>query len=434
MKLHPQIESGFGPQSYYLDSAAPPALHPRLEGRIKCDVCVIGGGFTGMSAALNLAEAGYSVAVLEGERIGWGASGRNGGQVINGFAPSLTKISGWLGEGHTRQLWEMSLEATQILQERIERHGIDAEYRPGYVLAAVRPRQMTGLAEEVEYVSKLGYTKARMASREELRSLVNSERFHGGWVDTGSGHIHPLKYVRGLAKAAPLSGVQIFEQSRVNAIFPGNGASGARAMTSAGEVQANHLVLCCNAYIGNLHREIRSRIMPVGTYIIASEPLGRELALSLLPQNYCVSDANFVLDYFRLSADWRMLFGGRVSYSTIPPAGLARRMRQRMLAVFPGLRDAAITHAWGGFVDISMNRLPDIGRLPGNIYYAQGFSGQGVALTGLAGKVIADAIRGDAEKFDVFARIPHRPFPGGELLRLPLLTLSALYSRLQDLI
>ena len=434
MNLLPQIESEFGPQSYYLDSASPPAFHPRLEGSHTCEVCVVGAGFTGLSAALNLAEAGYSVALLEGERIGWGASGRNGGQVLTGFAPSLNKIEGWVGEAHTRQLWEMSLEATQILQERMARHRIDAEYRAGYVLAAVRQRQMKDLAEEHLYVSRLGYDQMRMANREEVRALVKSERFQGGLVDMGSGHIHPLKYVRGLAKAATQSGVRIFEQSRVNAIHPGNPASRARAVTAAGEVQADHLVLCCNAYIGNLQREMRSRIMPVGTYIIASAPLGRELALSLLPTNYCVSDANFVLDYFRLSADWRMLFGGRVSYTTIPPAGLARRMRQRMLAVFPELRNTAITHAWGGFVDISMNRLPDIGRLPGNVYYAQGFSGQGVALTGLAGKVISDAIRGDAEKFDVFARIPHRPFPGGEWLRLPLLTLSALYSRLQDLI
>jgi len=206
------------------------------------------------------------------------------------------------------------------------------------------------------------------------------------------------------------------------------------AVTAQGEIRARHLLLCCNAYIGALEPHLRARIMPVGTYIIATEPLGRERALKLLPQNVCVSDTNFVLDYFRLSADWRLLFGGRVSYSTVPPLALADRMRQRLLATFPELQDAAITHAWGGFVDVSRNRLPDIGRRPGNVYYAQGFSGHGVALTGLAGKIIADAIRGDTEKFDVFSRIPHRSFPGGPFLRMPLLLLASLYSRLQDVI
>lgn len=431
-----QSNSEFGPPSYYLDSVGPPVNYPQFAGEVACDICVVGGGYTGISAALNLAEAGYKVVVLEGERIGWGASGRNGGQVINGFAKDLPGIAQLLGQAQAKQLWELSLEATQMVRDRIVRHGMDAEYKPGYLLAAARPRHMAGLTAEQNYLAGLGYTQSRLLDRAAVTEHVRSTRFYGGLIDLGAGHLHPLKYVRGLAAAAAKAGVQIFEKSQVTQIHPSsrNGSGKVAAITDQGEVRARHLVLCCNAYIGALEPVLRARIMPVGTYIIATEPMGRDRALGLLPHNACVSDTNFVLDYFRLSADWRMLFGGRVSYTTVPPVALANRMRQRMLATFPELHDVAISHAWGGFVDISRNRLPDIGRMPGNVYYAQGFSGHGVALTGLAGKLVADAIRGDAEKFDIFARIPHRSFPGGPWLRMPLLLLGTLYSRLQDIV
>lgn len=431
-----QTDSEFGPPSYYLDSVGPPVNYPQFAGQVACDICVVGGGYTGISAALNLAEAGYKVVLLEGERIGWGASGRNGGQVINGFAKDLPGVAQLLGQAQAKQLWELSREATQMVRDRIVRHGMDVEYKSGYLLAAARPRHMADLRAEQNYLAGLGYTQSRLLDRASVTEHVRSTRFHGGLIDMGAGHLHPLKYMRGLAAAAAKAGVQIFEKSRVTQIQPGSGAGSGKALaiTDRGEVRASHLVLCCNAYIGALEPVLRARIMPVGTYIIATEPLGRERALGLLPENVCVSDTNFVLDYFRLSADWRMLFGGRVSYTTMPPIGMAQRMAQRMRATFPDLHDVAISHAWGGFVDISRNRLPDIGRMPGNVYYAQGFSGHGVALTGLAGKVIADAIRGDAEKFDVFADIPHRPFPGGPLLRMPLLLLGTLYSRLQDIV
>jgi len=433
--VQPHLEAG--PHTYYADSAGPAPSHPRLLGELRCDVCVIGGGFTGISAALNLAEAGYSVVLLEGAEIGWGASGRNGGQMITGYAPDMTKMIRMLGSDHARQLWELSLDATHIVHDRINTHQIDAEYKPGYVLAAARPGHMPALSAEQECLNGLGYAQSRMVDRGELGAIVASSRFHGGLVDMGSGHLHPLKYVRGLARAAAAAGVRIFEHSRVERILPANESgpgAPAAAFTDRGVVRCENLVLCCNAYIGNLQHHVRSRIMPVGTYIIATEPMSEARSMALLPTGCCISDTNFVLDYFRLSADHRMLFGGRVSYTTLPPPHLVERMRQRMLATFPELHDLAISHSWGGYVDISMNRLPDIGRLPGRIYYAQGFSGQGVALTGLAGKLIASAIRGDNEKFDVFARIPHRAFPGGPLLRMPLLLLATLYSRLQDMI
>lgn len=434
MRVPPEPGRETGPETYYAASAGPAIAHPRLMGEARCDVCVIGGGFTGVSTALNLAEAGYNVVLLEGAEAGWGASGRNGGQMINGYAPDMTRMARLLGPAHAKQLWDLSLQATEIVRERIEHHAIDAEYKPGFVLAAAKPGHMAGLAAELDLISGFGYAKARLVDRAALEELVASRRFHGGYVDLGSGHLHPLKYLRGLAQAAVAAGVRIFERSRVERLLPASPSGPGATFTDRGVVRADHLVLCCNAYLGRLQPRIYARIMPVGTYIIATEPLGETRARALLPTDYCVSDSNFVLDYFRLSMDRRLLFGGRVSYTTLPPPRLIARMRQRMLASFPGLHDVRISHAWGGYVDISMNRLPDIGRLPGQIYYAQGFSGQGVALTGLAGKIIADAIRGDAEKFDVFARIPHRPFPGGPLLRMPLLLLATLYSRLQDLI
>ncbi|MFZ5835623.1 MAG: NAD(P)/FAD-dependent oxidoreductase [Pseudomonadota bacterium] len=434
MKSGIQVDSEFGPSSQYLDSMGPADLHPQYAGQMDCDICVVGGGYTGISAALNLAEAGYSVVLLEAERIGWGASGRNGGQVLNGFAKDMPKVAQLVGQTQARLLWQCSQEAVQIVHDRIARHDMDVEFRPGYVLAATRPRHMAALSAEQAYLAGLGYDRPRLLDRNTIRDQVQSTRFHGGLLDPGSGHMHPLKYARGLAAAASGAGVRIYEKSRVIRIRPAQAGSPAIAETAGGEIRARHLLLCCNAYIGSLEPELRARIMPVGTYIIATEPLGPERALKLLPHNVCVSDTNFVLDYFRLSADWRMLFGGRVSYSTVPPVALAERMRQRLLATFPELKGAAITHAWGGYVDVSRNRLPDIGRRPGNVYYAQGFSGQGVALTGLAGKIIADAIRGDMEKLDIFSRIPHRSFPGGPILRMPLLLLATLYSRLQDLI
>lgn len=434
MQAGTQTDSEYGPPSYYRDSAGEAIPYAALQEEIACDVCIIGGGFTGLSAALNLAEAGYKVVLLEAERIGWGASGRNGGQASTGFAKDMIDIARLLGDEQARHLWQMSLEAVAILRQRMAKHGIDAEYRPGHLLAATKASHMPGLQAEHDYlVNRLGYDRLRLLQKAELPAFIDSARFHGGLADMGSGHLHPLKYARGLAKAASQAGAQLFEMSRALRLDTRQAAQPA-VHTQTGKVRAKHLVLCCNAYIGALQKHVRARIMPVGTYIIATGPLGETRAQSLLPTNVCVSDTNFVLDYFRLSADWRMLFGGRVSYTTVPPPGLAQRMRKRMLATFPSLCDAGVSHAWGGFVDISLNRLPDFGRLPGNIYYAQGFSGQGVALSGLAGKLMADAIRGDAEKFDIFARIPHRAFPGGPLLRMPLLTLGTLYSRLRDFI
>lgn len=426
------------PASAY--SAALPLAPPRpaLAGRHKADVCVIGGGYTGLSAALALAERGYDVVLLEAARVGFGASGRNGGQLLPGLARSLSGYANHLGHERARALWDLSVAAVDLVKARIARFRIDCDLASGALLAAAKPRHLDGLKAERDYVAgRLGYADLRLLDRDEVRRAVASPRFHGGLLDLRGGHLQPLAYALGLAGAAEQAGARIFEDSRVLRLLPGpqsgsGPSSGPRALTAQGEVEARHLLLCTNAYGGDLAPRLKPYIMPVASFILSTAPLGPERARALIRENWCVCDTNFVLDYFRLSADHRLLFGGRVSYANTTPRRLAASMRRRMLHSFPQLADAEIGPVWGGLVDISRNRLPHVGRLAPEIYFAQGFSGHGVALSGLVGQVLAEAVAGTAERFDLFARLPHKPFPGGRLLRMPLLLLVTLYSRLRD--
>jgi len=420
------------PRSYYADTANSPAQHPRLEEAVDADVCVIGGGIAGCSTALHLAERGYRVVLLEAQRIGWGASGRSGGQALAGYASGQGKLVAAVGRDHARKLWNLSIEALDLLRDRVARHEIDCDLHWGALHVAIKERQRHDLlSEQQEAEQDYGYTGLRFLERTDVEALLDTKRYCAGLFDPGSGHLHPLNYTLGLASAAVSAGVRIFEQSEVTAIARGDTAT---ITTASGEVRAKFVALCCNAYIGPLSKKLRARIMPVGTYIIATEPLGEERATHLMRQNIGVSDVNFVLDYFRRSADHRLLFGGRVSYSGIDAFDTASATRKRMLNVFPQLADVRIDYAWGGFVDITMSRAPDFGRLAPNIYYLQGFSGHGIALTGIAGKLVAEAIAGHAERFDLFTRIQHRNFPGGPLLRMPSLVLAMLWYRMRDLL
>jgi len=416
--------------SYYAASANAAPLAAPLSGDIQADVCVVGGGIAGLSTALHLAERGYRVALLEGHRIGWGASGRSGGQAIFGYASSQQKLVAAVGKGAARQLWDFSIEALDLLKDRVARHRIDCDLHWGQMHTAIKPRQRDELQEwQRELVDDYGYTSVRILERPEVESLLATSRYCGALYDSRSGHLHPLNYTLGLAAAAREAGVVIHEGSQVTAIDRGDPA---RIVTAKGSVRARHVALCCNAYIDGLEPSLRSRIMPVGTYIIATEPLGEARITQLMRENIAVTDINFVLDYFRRSADHRLLFGGRVSYSGLDAFDTAKATRKRMLAVFPQLADVKIDHAWGGYVDITMSRAPDFGRVAPNIYYLQGFSGHGIALTGIAGKFVAEAIAGQAERFDVYTRIRHRTFPGGRLLRTPALMLAMLYYRMRD--
>lgn len=418
------------PPSYYAATAHAWDPQPPLRGEASCDVCVVGGGLAGLSAALNLREKGFSVTLLEGSHVGFGASGRNGGQVIAGYAGDIDGIRSQVGEEAAKALWDMSVEAVEIIDERVRRHDIQCDWQRGYVSAAVKPRHMRELEDwQREAEQRYDYGGMQLWERETLRGKLASERYQGGLFDPRSGHLHPLNYTLGLARAALAAGVDIHEQTPALRIEQGDAP---KAFTEHGVVRCRLLVLACNSYIGALAPQLERRIMPAGTYVIATEPLGEERARALIADNMAVCDTNFVLDYYRLSADYRLLFGGKVSYSGHEPRDLAGSMRADMLRVFPQLADVGIDYAWGGFCDITVNRAPDFGRLSGNVYYLQGFSGHGVNITGLAGKVVAEAIAGTSSRLDLFSKIRHRDFPGGKLLRTPALVLGMAYYRMRD--
>jgi gamma-glutamylputrescine oxidase len=321
------------------------------------------------------------------------------------------------------------LDCTQAL---INTYRIDCDYRPNHVHVATKPRHIRELEQWVDELhGEYGYRSARLLNRDELQAHVRSERYLAGLLDSRSGHLHPLKYTQGLARAAEFQGAKIFQNTQVLRYESGREIT---VRSAQGTMRCKHLVLCGNAYLNGVAPPLARRILGVGTYIIATEPLDPARAQALLPSNAAVADINWILDYLRLTADHRLLFGGRVSYSAVEPPNLAESMRKRMVRVFPQLVDVKVAYAWGGYLDITMNRAPDFGRLEPNVFYLQGFSGHGMSLTGLGGKLVAEAVSGTAERFDVFARIPHRDFPGGALLRRPSLVLAMLYYRLRDLL
>lgn len=404
------------------------STHP-LGGDLTVDVAIIGGGITGVSAALHLVERGYDAAVLEAEHIGWGASGRNGGQVLPGFGASQAVIKSLVGPERSRRLWAMSMEAVDLLHAQIARFDIPCDPVRGYFHAAIKPRHVRELEETQQELAELGAPVGRLLQGEEMRARLDTRRYLAVLEDPVSGHLHPLNYTLGLARAAQAAGAKLFTQTRVTRVEPGKTI---RLHTTKGTVSAQFLLLSGGAYLNGLMESIAGYIMPAGTYIIATEP--RADIAALIPGNEAVADLNFVLNYFRRSPDNRMLFGGRVSYSTVQPPGLAGSMLKRAIQVFPQLRDARVDYLWGGNVDITRSRAPHFGRLASNILFTQGFSGHGVALTGLAGKLAAEAIAGQAERFDVFAAIPLARFPGGRRLRVPMLLLATAYFRLRDML
>jgi gamma-glutamylputrescine oxidase len=420
--------------SYYAASANPAPDHPPLTGDVEADVCVVGGGIAGCSTALFLAERGYKVVLLEGSRIGFGASGRSGGQAIVGYACSQDKLVSQVGKSAAKKMFDISVAALDLTKSLVAQHRIDCDLHWGHLHTALKPRQVADLrAYQDELAHEYGYTGTRWLDKTELGQVLNTGRYLGGLRDDRSGHLHPLNYTLGLAAAATAAGARIHEQAMVVGIEHGPTV---RLRTAGGpSVRAKHVALCCNAFIDEkISKHLRDRIMPVGTYIIATERLGQDRIEALMRENVAVSDVNFVLDYFRRSRDHRLLFGGRVSYSGRDARNTARATRVRMLNVFPSLADAKIDFAWGGHVDITMSRAPDFGRIAPNVYYLQGFSGHGIALTGIAGQLVAETIAGQAERFDLFTKLRHRNFPGGPALRMPGLVLAMLWFRLKDLL
>jgi gamma-glutamylputrescine oxidase len=419
--------------SYYAATAPRSQTWAPLQGETTCDVAVVGGGLAGLSAAIDLRKKGFDVCLLEAREIGSGASGRNGGQAIHGLACDEAVLESQLGADDARRAWRMSLEALDLLRERIAEHHIDCDWQSGYLglaTSAGKGRALAAWADRIERV--YGHPLQRIAAP-DIGRWIASPRFHSGIHDPHSGHLHPLKYTRGLARAAAEAGLRIHEQSPVTALVQGPHPV---LRTAQGRVNARQVLLAGNVTLQGVAPQLEPRIMPVGTYIACTEPLPAALAQSLIPSRSAVCDTNFVVEYFRTTADDRMLYGGRVSYSTATPPRLADSMRARMLRTFPQLAAAKVEYAWGGFVDISMNRAPDFGRLgpDRNVYYLQGFSGHGLALTGLAGRLVAEAMSGDASRFDLFARLQHHPFPGGPALRMPALVLGMAWYRLRDML
>jgi gamma-glutamylputrescine oxidase len=429
-----QKELGVVENSWYEASVQRPPPAASLCERITADVCVVGGGYAGVSAALHLAERGYSVVLLEAQRIGWGASGRNGGQVIVGFgSDGECAIEKQFAPADARRAWDVSVEGIALLRERITRHAIDCDWQPGYLSLSVKARKSGELRRWMDHAVRAYGYPLRWIGPGEIGEWLASDRFDAAVHDGNSGHLHPLKYCLGLGAAARAAGVRVHENSPAMRVERG---ATAVVKTTQGECACGFVVLAGNVYLGeygdDIAPEVTGRIMPVGTYMVATEPMGRERADALMRHRPAASDTNFVLDYFRLTADHRLLFGGADSYSGATPRGLVERIRTSMLRVFPQLSDLGIRHSWGGFVDITMNKAPNFGRVGANIYYLQGFSGHGVALAGMAGRLVADAIAGQAERFDLFARIRHHRFPGGALMRTPALVLGMLYYRLRD--
>jgi gamma-glutamylputrescine oxidase len=416
--------------SWYAATANDKTIRPALESAVEADVCIIGAGFTGVSAALELAEKGFSVVVLEGERIGFGASGRNGGQIVNGYSRDFETIEGRFGPETARKLASMSREGGEIIRSRVEKHGIDCDLRDGGFFAAFTPKQMREFEAVKKSCESYGISGMEMVSKADVGRYVSSERYIGGMIDARGGHIHPLNLVLGEARAAESFGARIFENSRAVSVD----ISGERAVvkTAKGRVESRYLLVCGNAYLGNLLPRITERMMPVSSQVMVTEKLDPALLDRLLPADYCVEDANYVLDYYRRTSDNRLLYGGGIGYGGQDPANLTGIIRPNMIKTFPELANARIDYAWSGNFALTLTRIPHVGRLSDTVYFSHGDSGHGVTTTHLLGKILGEAVAGHAERFDIWASLPSLPFPGGRAFRVPLTALGAWWYGLRD--
>nr|WP_314427461.1 FAD-binding oxidoreductase [uncultured Erwinia sp.] len=416
--------------SYYAATANPHDAWPQLEESIQCDVCIIGGGFTGLSSALFLTEAGYDVVLLEAAQVGFGASGRNGGQVVNSYSRDVDVIEQRYGSETARLLGSMMFEGAEIIRDRIDRYAIDCDYRPGGIFAALTPRQMQHLDAQSQRWRRYGNHQLELLDREAIRAEVGSDRYVGGLLDRSGGHIHPLNLALGEAEAIRRHGGRIYERSAVTSVQYGTPH---HISTEQGQVQAKFVIFAGNAYLApHLEPRLAKKSLPCGSQIVATEPLSAGVARSLLPNNFCVEDCNYLLDYFRLTADNRLLYGGGVVYGAREPSDVDALIRPKLLKTFPQLAGVKFDYAWSGNFLLTLSRMPQFGRLENGVYYMQGDSGHGVTSTHLSGRLIAEAMRGDAERFDAFAKLPHLPFPGGRTLRVPLTAIGAAWYALRD--
>lgn len=424
-----ELPSGY-PDSYYAATAIGMREYPTLQGAVEADVCVIGGGFTGLSAALNLAEQGFDVVLLEAARIGFGASGRCGGLVGSGQRKDVLETEEAYGFERSRQLWEFAELAKDEIRNRVAKHEIPCDLQQGQ-LVGVHKKSYVGWAQELSnaLAERYDYPFCQSLSAEESEARVATDRFLGALYDSHALTLHPLNFTLGLARAASDAGVRIFEQSRVTGYTR---EEPALVETAQGSVKSRYIVLGCNGYLDRLEPRTARKIMPINNFMIATEPLGEKRARELINGRFGVHDTRFVVNYFRLSDDHRLLFGGGENYRPEFPANIEKFVRPYMLKLFPQLSDVAIDYAWGGTLAVTVNRMPHIGRLKPNVFFGQGYSGHGIATATFAGKIIAEAIGGETERFDVFAGLPTHMFPGGTLFRYPGMVLGMMYYSLKD--
>jgi gamma-glutamylputrescine oxidase len=410
--------------SYYAATANDRRVRPPLQGEQQADVCIVGAGFSGLATALHLAERGYRVAVVEARHIGWGASGRNGGQLVNGYSRDLDVIESRYGPAAAQALGEMAFEGGHIIRDLIARYDIQCDYREGGVAAAFTRRQLSELEAMVPVWERFGHTALELLDGDEIRRHVNTDLYVGGLLDRWGGHIHPLNLALGEAAAIESLGGVVYECSPVVRVERGTSPA---VHTAEGVVRARQIVLCGNAYLGDAVPELKDKVMPVSTQVVTTEPLGEDTARRLMPSGACVEDCNYMLDYYRMTADHRLLFGGGTVYGGSTPADIVGKLRPHLRRTFPELADVGIDFAWSGNFALTLTRIPHMGRLDANTYFTHGYSGHGVTTTHLAGRLIAEAISSQSERFDAFAAMRNYPFPGGRLFRVPLTFLGAWY-------
>ena len=419
------------PDSYYRATANRRLELQPLEAGERADVCVIGGGYTGLSTALHLAQRGYDVTLLEARQPGWGASGRNGGQLCSGQRKDQTELLEMVGADAARQFWELAEAAKDLARRLIAEHAIDCDLKAGIAHPNHKPAYDEDSRAYTDFLREhYDYQQIEYLERSAMAELVGSDGYYGGTLDMGAGHLHPLNYALGLADAARKAGARLYCDTPVDGYDEGKPN---RVYTARGTVEADYIVLACNGYLGKLERRLSGKIMPINNFVIATEPLSEAELAVINPRDIAISDSRFVVNYYRLSADKRLLFGGGENYSANFPGDIAQFVRKPMLQVYPQLAHRKIDYAWGGTLAVTLNRMPHFGRLGrGNTYFAQGYSGMGVAMGTMAGKLIADAMAGEAEKFDLFGSIPTRSFPGGDLLRWPGMVLGMSWYALRD--
>ncbi len=418
-------------ESWYFATARELTHRPPLSESLDVDVCIIGAGYTGLSAAIELAGSGYKVVVLEAYRVGSGASGRNGGVLGMGQRKDQEELESWLGKDVAKLMWQIGRDANQLVRDRIRDFNIDCDLTDGHMTVAHKAKYTQGLWDYCEHLAREYDCDAyRPLTRDEVIEIMGVDTFYGGTVDNLTAHIHPLNLVLGLARAAEELGATIFETSRVSSYKE----QGDRVVvkTDTGEVTSRYLVIACNGYAGRLDKTVEQYQMPINNFILATEPLGEERAKSINRDNLAIVDTRFVVNYFHNSPDHRLIFGGGENYSSRFPSDLKQFVRNKMLEVYPNLDDVKIDYAWGGTLAITMRRMPHFGRKGNSIYWAQGYSGHGIHMANMGGKMVAEAIKGHAERFDLFANLKHIPFPGGRYLRWPGLVAGMLYYSMLD--